>query len=170
MRTVQYIHAHVLHSIVAREATRRRAVGEEVKKLERGTGAVELIAGVAGEVEAERLVVVENRRVDGAVEEDKDGIRRRRDHRGLDIGHEEVVVGLENGASGHGWVVDHHCLLVIVDGLDFVVPGGCQEEKVGAAVQHSLVLRCSAALVYSKWVLHRNGAAEAAAGEGNRGK
>lgn len=40
---------------------------------------VELVAGVGGEVEAEVAVVVEDRGVNGAIEEGKDGIRGRWD-------------------------------------------------------------------------------------------
>ena len=85
MRTVQYIHAHVLDGVVARETTRRRRIGEEVEQAEGSARAVELVAGVAGEVEAERLVVVENRRVDGAIEERENRVRRWRDYRVLNL-------------------------------------------------------------------------------------
>ena len=64
MRTVQYIHAHALDGAVARETTRRRRIGEEVEQAEGSARAVELVAGVTGEIAAERLVVVENRRVE----------------------------------------------------------------------------------------------------------
>lgn len=57
-------------------------------------------------VEAEGLVVVENGRVEGTVEESKDGIRRRRDDSKLEVGHEKVMMGLEDGAGGHGGVID----------------------------------------------------------------
>ena len=115
--------------------------------------------------------MVENRRVDGAVEEGEDGIRRRRDHRRLDVRHDEVVVGLEDGAGRHGGVVDDHCFLVVIDRLDFVVPGGGNEEEIGVvAAQHLFILRRAAALVDSERVFHGYGAAEAPAGEGSGGE
>lgn len=52
MRTVQYIHAHVLDRIIPREAARRRGVGQHVEQLERRAPAVQLVACVPGEVEA----------------------------------------------------------------------------------------------------------------------
>lgn len=62
---------------------------------------------MAGEVEAEGLVVVENRGVYGAVEESEYGVRRRGNYCVLHVRHGKVVVGLEDGARGHGWVVDY---------------------------------------------------------------
>lgn len=50
--------------------------------------------------------MVEDGRVDGAVHEGENGVWGGRDDDGLDVGHEEVVVGLEDGAGGHGGVVD----------------------------------------------------------------
>ena len=69
MRTIQYIHAHVLHSIVHCETTGRHCtINRQMEQPERGTPRVELVARVAGEVEAEGLVVICHRRIDGAVE------------------------------------------------------------------------------------------------------
>lgn len=91
---------------------------------------VELITGVAREVEAEILVVVEHRRVDGAVEQRKHGVRGRRYNRRLNVRHDEIMMRLENGARRHGGVVYDDILLVVFDGLHLVVPGRGDEEKV----------------------------------------
>lgn len=114
MRAVQYIHAHVLEGIVAGEAAWRGGVGQQVEELEGSAGSVELVAGMGGEIEAEVLVAVENRGIDGAVEEREDGVGGRRDDGGLEVGHEEVMVGLEDGASGHGRVKDEHAAVVVI--------------------------------------------------------
>lgn len=136
MRAVQYVHAHELDGAVAGEAARRRStVGQEMKELEGSTGPVKFVAGMAGEVEAQRLVVVEDRGVYGAVHENEDGVGRGGDEGRLNVRQDEVVVRLENGASGHGRIEDDQVLLVVVDGLDLVVPGWGGEEQVrGGAV------------------------------------
>nr|GMC87220.1 hypothetical protein DVH24_041225 [Ipomoea batatas]GMC87222.1 hypothetical protein DVH24_041225 [Ipomoea batatas]GMD00387.1 hypothetical protein DVH24_041225 [Ipomoea batatas]GMD29134.1 hypothetical protein DVH24_041225 [Ipomoea batatas]GMD84660.1 hypothetical protein DVH24_041225 [Ipomoea batatas] len=85
MRAVQYIHAHVLEGIVAGEAAWRGGVGQQVEELEGSAGSVELVAGMGGEIEAEVLVAVENRGIDGAVEEREDGVGGRRDDGGLEL-------------------------------------------------------------------------------------
>lgn len=59
------------------------------------------------EVEAEGLIVVENRGVYGAVEESEYGVRGWGNNSVLHVRHGEVVVGLEDGTRGHGWVVDY---------------------------------------------------------------
>lgn len=75
---------------------------------------------VVGEIETKGFVVVENRRVDGAVHESEDGVRRRRNEGGLDVGQDKVVVGLKDGAGGHGRVVDGERFGGVIDGLYFV--------------------------------------------------
>lgn len=136
-------------------------------------GAVEFVAGVAGEVEAEILVMVKHGRVDGAIEEGKDGVLRRRYYDGLNIRQNKVVVGLQNGASRHCWVVDHHCLLVVVNGLDFVDAGRCGEEQVVGAVEHVPELRSAAPIVEAEgifyWDVTAGGAAERETGESRKG-
>lgn len=84
------------------------------------------------EVEAERLVVVEYWGVDGAVDEGEDGVGRGWDEGGLEVRHEEVVVGLKDGACGHGGVVDGECFGGVVDGLHLVAARwGLEEESIG---------------------------------------
>lgn len=163
MRTVQYIHGHILDSVIPRKTTRRRSVGQEVEETKRSAGTVELVAGVAREVEAQRLVVVEHRRVDGAVEESKDGVGRGGNEGVLNLRHDEVVVRLEDGASGHSGVIDDERFFVVVDGLDFVVAGGGLEEEVGGAVEHFRELWGAATVVDAEWVLDAHVAAEVAA-------
>lgn len=168
MRAIQNVHAHELHSIVSGEAARRRTVRQQMEDSERVAGAVELVAGVAGEIEAEVLVVVEDRRIDRAIEEREDGVRRGRDDDRLDVGHGEIVVRLEDRAGRHGRIVDHHGLLVVIDGLDFVSAGGSEEEEIGGTIEHAAELRRSAAVVDSEGVLDRNGAAGSPARRGER--
>lgn len=68
MRTIQNVHTHQLHRIVSSETARgRRTVRQQMEHSERVASAVELIAGMAREIEAEVLVVVENRRIDRAI-------------------------------------------------------------------------------------------------------
>lgn len=87
---------------------------------------------VSREVEAEGLIVVENWGVDGAVDEGEDSVRRGWNECGLDIGHEKVMVGLKDGACGHGGVVEGKCFGVVIDGLNLVAPGrGLEEESRG---------------------------------------
>ncbi|PON93064.1 hypothetical protein TorRG33x02_109700 [Trema orientale] len=126
-------------------------------------GAVKLVARVAGEVEAEITVVVEHGGVDGAIEKCKDGVRGGRYYGGLNIRHLEVVVRLQNGAGGHGGVVYHHCLLVVVDGFHLVVARRGQEEQFSAAVEHVPELWRPATVVHAERVLYGNVAAGGAA-------
>lgn len=133
---------------------------EDSKRIAR---TVELVAGVGGEVEAEVAVVVEDRGVNRAIEEGKDGIRGRWDQGRLDVGHEEVVVGLENGAGRHGGVVNDYGFLVVVYGLYFVGAGRGEEEEVGGAVEHVAELRRAAAVVEGERVIYGDGAAGVAA-------
>lgn len=65
-----------------------------MEKPESGTRPVKLLAGVSGEVEAAVFVVVEHGGVYRAVHKSENGVRRRRDEDGLNVGHEKVVVGL----------------------------------------------------------------------------
>lgn len=175
MRTVQNIHAHELHSIIPRKTARRNKISTtstispvawphaQPKKPKRVAWVVKLVAGVAGEVEAEGLVVVEDRGVDGAVEEGEDRVRGRWNYGGLDRGQEEIVVGLEDGAGWHGGVVNDEVFLVVVDRLDFVVAGWGGEEEVGGAVEHATELRRTAAVVEAERIVYGDGAAGGAA-------
>lgn len=131
MRAVQDVHTHDSHRIVPRKATGGRTVGQQVKETKRIARTVQLVAGVTGKVEAEGPVVVQDGRVDRAVHEGEYGVRRRRNNGGLYIRHNEVVMGLQDCTRGHCRIVDHHGLLVVVDGLDFVGTGWSLEEEVG---------------------------------------
>lgn len=132
-------------------------------------GPVKLVAGVAGEVEAEIAVVVKHWGVDGAVEKGKDSVRCRRDYGRLNVRHNEVVVRLKNGAGGHGWVVHNHRFLVVVDGLDLVASRRCQEEEViVGAVEHVPELWCAAAVVDPERVVYGDVAAAGVAARGER--
>lgn len=77
----------------------------------------------------------------------------------MDVGHGKIVVRLKDGASRHRWIVDHHGLLVVIDGLYFVTAGGSEEEEIGGAIEHMAELRRSAAVVDSEGVFDRNVAA-----------
>lgn len=122
---------------------------------------------MAGKVEAEGFVVVEDGRVDGAVHEGENGVWGRRDDDGLDVGHEEVVVGLEDGAGGHGGVVDGYGFFGVVDGLDFVVARGGEEEEVGGgAVEHFPVGRGAAAVINAEGVVDGDVVVAGGAAEG----
>lgn len=66
---------------------------------------------------------------------------------------------LKDGAGRHGRIVDHHGLLVVIDGLDFVSAGGSEEEEICGAIEHAPELRRSAAVVDSEGVFDRNVAA-----------
>lgn len=169
MRAIEYVHAHVSHCVVGGEAARRRGVGQHVEELEGGAGCVELIARVAGEVKTQVAVVVENRRVDGAVEEDEYGVRRGRDGGGLNFSHDEVVVRLENGAGGHGGVKHNNALLGVIEGLDLVAARGGKEEEAGVgAVEQAPELGGTASVVDAKGVINGDVVAEVAA-EGGGG-
>lgn len=61
MRAIQNVHTHELHSIVSSETARRRTVRQQMEDSEGVAGAVEFVAGMAREIEAEVLVVVEDR-------------------------------------------------------------------------------------------------------------
>lgn len=130
---------------------------------------------MAGEVEAQILVVVEDRGVNGAVEKGKDGVGCGRYYGRLDVRHEEVVVRLEYGASGHGGVVDYHGFLVVVDGLDLVAAGRGQEEQliihiIVAAVEHTAELRRAATSIDAEWIVYGDvSTGVAARGQGDRG-
>jgi len=67
VRAVQYVHAHELHSAVSGEAAGWGAVGQQMEDPEGIAGPIKLVTRVAREVEAEILVMVQNRRVYGAV-------------------------------------------------------------------------------------------------------
>lgn len=65
------------------------------------------------------------------------------------------MVGLEDGAGGHGGVEYDDRFLVVVDGLDLVGPRGGEEEEVGGgAVEHSPELGGAAAIVDGKRILY----------------
>ncbi|GER36998.1 DNA repair protein RecO [Striga asiatica] len=135
------VQRHESQRIVPREAARRRrrgGVGENAEEFEGGAGGVELVARVAGEVEAEGSVVVEHGGVGGAIDEGEDGVRRRRDGGGLDLGQGEVAAGLEDGARA----------------------GGGEEEKArGGAVEGAAELGSAAAVVDGKGKLRQSTAA-----------
>lgn len=80
MRAIQYIHTHILHRFITRETTRRRTVGQQMKQLKRSARTVEFVTRMTGEIKTERLVMVKYRRINGAIDEDEDRVRRRRDY------------------------------------------------------------------------------------------
>lgn len=171
MRAVEYVHAHVSHGVVGGEAARRGSVGHHVEELERGAACIELVARVAGEVETQVAVVVEDGGVDGAVHEHEYGVGRGGDGGGLNVGHDEVMVWLENGAGGHGGVEYHDGLLVVIDGLDLVAAGGGEEEEAGVgAVERAAELGGAAAVVDAEGVVDGDVVAEVAAEGGGCGQ
>lgn len=67
-----------------------------MKYPKRVTSSVKLVTRMVREIETEVLVVVENRGVDRAVQKSEDCVGRRRHYGGLEICHDEIVVGLED--------------------------------------------------------------------------
>lgn len=159
MRTIQYIHAHILHRIVPRETTRRRTISKRMEHPKSITPTVKLITRMPWDVKTKVLVPVKHRRVDRTIEKGKNGVGTRRYQDGFNVRHNEIMVGLKNGTCRHGRVVNHHGLFVVVDWLDFVPSRSGHEKQVGTcAVQHWAVLWGATAVVDAERVVYCDGA------------